>query len=61
VYANGVVHKADIDIELKKFAELNLSVKALKGVSQALRRQWLRRTASSRNTWRSHPRLRQRA
>jgi hypothetical protein len=35
VYANGVVHKAEIDIELKKFAELNLSVKALKGVSQA--------------------------
>jgi hypothetical protein len=35
VHANGVVHKADLDVELKKFAELTLSVKAQKGVSQA--------------------------
>jgi len=35
VYANGVVHKADIDVELKKFADITLSVKALKGVVQA--------------------------
>jgi len=35
VYANGVVHKADLDVELKKFAEITLSVKAKKGVSQA--------------------------
>lgn len=35
VYALGVVHKMDLDVELKKFAEITLSVKALKGVSQA--------------------------
>jgi hypothetical protein len=35
VYANGVVHKADLDIELKKFAELTLSVKSQKGTVQA--------------------------
>jgi hypothetical protein len=35
VYALGVVHKLDLDVELKKFAEITLSVKALKGVSQA--------------------------
>jgi hypothetical protein len=35
VYANGVVHKAELDVELKKFADLTLSVKAQKGTSQA--------------------------
>src|SRR5665213_1036424 len=34
-HALGVIHKFDLDVELKKFAELSLSVKALKGVSQA--------------------------
>jgi hypothetical protein len=34
-HALGVVHKMDLDVELKKFAELSLSVKALKGVSQS--------------------------
>ena len=34
-HALGVIHKTDIDIELKKFAELSLSVKAIKGVSQS--------------------------
>jgi hypothetical protein len=31
----GVIHKLDLDVELKKFADLTLSVKALKGVSQS--------------------------
>jgi Phage tail tube protein len=35
VHALGVIHKLDLDVELKKFAEMTLSVKALKGVSQA--------------------------
>jgi hypothetical protein len=34
-HALGVVHKLDLDVELKKFAELSLSVKALKGASQS--------------------------
>jgi hypothetical protein len=34
-HALGVIHKLDLDVELKKFAELSLSVKALKGVSQS--------------------------
>ena len=34
-YALGVIHKMDLDVELKKFAELSLSVKALKGVAQS--------------------------
>lgn len=34
-HALGVIHKMDLDVELKKFAELSLSVKALKGVSQS--------------------------
>jgi hypothetical protein len=34
-HALGVIHKTELDIELKKFAELSLSVKALKGVSQS--------------------------
>jgi hypothetical protein len=34
-HALGVVHKMDLDVELKKFAELSLSVKAIKGVSQS--------------------------
>lgn len=34
-YALGVIHKMDLDVELKKFAELTLSVKALKGASQS--------------------------
>lgn len=34
-YALGVIHKTELDVELKKFAELTLSVKAQKGVSQS--------------------------
>ena len=34
-HALGVIHKMDLDVELKKFVELSLSVKALKGVSQS--------------------------
>jgi hypothetical protein len=34
-HALGVIHKADLDVELKKFADLSLSVKALKGVTQS--------------------------
>ena len=34
-HALGVIHKMDLDVELKKFADLSLSVKALKGVSQS--------------------------
>src|ERR1700733_9529249 len=34
-HALGVVHKLDLDVELKKFAELSLSVKALKGAAQS--------------------------
>jgi hypothetical protein len=34
-HALGVIHKMDLDVELKKFAELSLSVKALKGASQS--------------------------
>lgn len=34
-HALGVIHKTELDIELGKFADLNLSVKALKGVSQS--------------------------
>jgi hypothetical protein len=34
-HALGVIHKLDLDVELKKFADLTLSVKALKGVSQS--------------------------
>ena len=34
-HALGVIHKAELDVELKKFADLSLSVKALKGVSQS--------------------------
>jgi hypothetical protein len=34
-HALGVIHKTEFDVELKKFAELSLSVKALKGVSQS--------------------------
>jgi Phage tail tube protein len=34
-HALSVIHKIDLDVELKKFAELSLSVKALKGVSQS--------------------------
>jgi Phage tail tube protein len=34
-HALGVIHKLDLDVELKKFAELSLSIKALKGVSQS--------------------------
>jgi hypothetical protein len=34
-YANGVIHKTELDAELGKFANLSLSVKALKGVSQS--------------------------
>ena len=34
-HANGVIHKLDLDIQLKKFAELSLSVKAQKGASQS--------------------------
>jgi len=34
-HANGVVHKMDIDAQLKKFVQLSVSVRALKGVSQS--------------------------
>jgi hypothetical protein len=34
-HALGVIHKLELDVQLKKFAELSLSVKALKGVSQS--------------------------
>ena len=34
-HALGVIHKTELAVELKKFAELSLSVKALKGVSQS--------------------------
>jgi hypothetical protein len=34
-HALGVIHKTELDVELKKFANLSLSVKALKGVSQS--------------------------
>lgn len=34
-HALGVIHKTELDAELGKFAELSLSVKALKGVSQS--------------------------
>ena len=34
-YANGVVHKMDIDAELKKFVQLSVSVRAQEGVSQS--------------------------
>ena len=34
-HANGVVHKMEIDAELKKFVTLSLSARALKGVSQS--------------------------
>lgn len=34
-HANGVIHKLDIDAELKKFVQLSLSTRALKGVSQS--------------------------
>lgn len=34
-HANGVVHKMDIDAELKKFVTLSLSARAQKGVSQS--------------------------
>jgi hypothetical protein len=35
VYSLGVIHKLDLDVELKKFADITMSVKALKGVAQA--------------------------
>jgi len=34
-HANGVVHKMDIDAQLKKFVQLSLSARAQKGVSQS--------------------------
>jgi Phage tail tube protein len=34
-HALGVIHKLELDVQLKKFAEVNLSVKALKGASQS--------------------------
>jgi hypothetical protein len=34
-HANGVIHKMDIDVQLKKFVQLSLSVRAQKGVSQS--------------------------
>jgi Phage tail tube protein len=34
-HANGVVHKMDIDAELKKFVQLSCSARAFKGVSQS--------------------------
>jgi hypothetical protein len=34
-HANGVVHKFELDAELKKFVELSLSVRAQKGASQS--------------------------
>src|SRR5580704_8911957 len=34
-YANGVLHKMDIDAQLKKFVQLSCSARAQKGVSQS--------------------------
>src|ERR1700733_15213224 len=34
-HANGVIHKMDIDAELKKFVQLSCSARAQKGVSQS--------------------------
>lgn len=34
-YALGVIHKLELDVQLKKFCDATLSVKALKGVSQS--------------------------
>jgi hypothetical protein len=34
-HALGVIHKTELDVELKKFANLSLSVKALKGVQES--------------------------
>jgi hypothetical protein len=34
-YANGVLHKMEIDAQLKKFVQLSLSARSLKGVSQS--------------------------
>jgi hypothetical protein len=34
-HANGVVHKMELDAELKKFVSLSLSARAFKGVSQS--------------------------
>jgi hypothetical protein len=34
-HANGVIHKMDIDAELKKFVQLSCSARAFKGVSQS--------------------------
>ena len=34
-HALAVIHKMDLDVELKKFADLSISVKALKGASQS--------------------------
>jgi len=34
-YANGVLHKMDIDVQLKKFVQLSCSARAQKGVSQS--------------------------
>lgn len=34
-HANGVIHKMDIDAELKKFVELSVSARAQKGASQS--------------------------
>jgi hypothetical protein len=34
-HANGVIHKMDIDAELKKFVQLSVSARAFKGVSQS--------------------------
>jgi len=34
-HANGVIHKLEIDAELKKFVQLSLSARAQKGVSQS--------------------------
>src|SRR5580698_11255078 len=34
-YANGVLHKMDIDVQLKKFVQLSCSARAQKGVAQS--------------------------
>ena len=34
-YANGMIHKMEIDAELKKFVQLSVSARAQKGVSQS--------------------------
>ena len=34
-HANGIIHKMDIDAQLKKFVQLSLSARAQKGVSQS--------------------------